>query len=279
MRVIRLAMPKGDFFASSISTARRVALLAAWLAARPALLAADTTNASSTVPFDYARPALLTGTLYKFGSHRKQILYTFRRTATSSGPIVHVTRRFFATNGTLAAEEDVVYDSGRIVSCQMREFQARVSGAVQIVPDPGHPGRQRLIIGYGHGLKPPPGVAQNLPPDTVIDDTLYPFMLAHWDGLMRGDAVKVHFVSLEHERTFAFRLVKTGEVVLNGRTVEQIKMAPVNFIVSRFVKPLVFIVEKEGQHRLLSYIGRTTPRIKKGKSWKYLDAETVFNWQ
>jgi len=28
---------------------------------------------------------------------------------------------------------------------------------------------------------------------------------------------------------------------------------------------------------MLSYIGRTTPRVKKGDSWKYLDAETVFD--
>ena len=69
-----------------------------------------------------------------------------------------------------------------------------------------------------------------MPPDLVIDDTLYPFMLARWDDLMRGDAVKFHFVSLEHERTFEFRLVKSGESVQDGRTVEQIRMEPVSIL-------------------------------------------------
>jgi hypothetical protein len=40
----------------------------------------------------------------------------------------------------------------------------------------------------------------------------------------------------------------------------------------------MFTVEKDGAHRILSYIGRTTPRVQKGKAWKYLDAETVFDW-
>jgi hypothetical protein len=72
--------------------------------------------------------------------------------------------------------------------------------------------------------------------------------------------------------------VKTGESVLNGRPVEQIKMEPVSLIISHLVDPLMFTVEKDGAHRMLSYIGRTTPRVQKGKAWKYLDAETVFNW-
>jgi hypothetical protein len=256
----------------------RVALFLAWLCVIPACFAADTADAPASGPVDFASPALLTGTLYAISSDRKEILFTFRRTATRSGPTVNVQRQFLATNGAVAAEEDVTYDSGRLVSFQMREFQAQVSGSIQILPDPRDPARQKLVISYGHGLTPTNGDTQKLPFDLVIDDTLYPFMMAHWDGLMRGDAVKFHFVSLEHERTFEFRLMKTGESVQDGRTVEQIKMEPVSIIVSHLVDPLLFNVEKDGARRILSYTGRTTPRVKKGKAWKYLDAETVFDW-
>jgi len=269
-------MPIRNYRLGSISC--RIALLAAWLCAVPAGFAADTTNAPAPEPYDFASPKLFTGTLYETGSDRKTVLYTFRRTAARSGSTVNVTRQFLATNGAVAAEEDVVYESGRLVTFQMQEFQAQVSGAVQIVPDPKDPARRKLVISYGHGLTPPKGEIQNLPADTLFDDTLYPFMMDHWDDLMRGDAVKFHFISLEHERTFEFRLVKTAESEQDGRTVEQIRMEPVNIFVSHLVDPLVFSVEKGGAHRILSYTGRTTPRIKKGKSWKYLDAETVFDW-
>jgi hypothetical protein len=261
------------------STVRRALLLAACLCVIPSVYAADTANPPSADLYDYASPAFVTGTLYEIGSGRKEVLYTFRRTATRSNATVNVTRQFFATNGAIAAEENVIFDSGRLVNFRLREFQAAVSGAIRVEPDPKHPDRQKLFISYGHGLTPPAkGDTQNLPTDLVIDDTLYPYMMAHWDDLMRGDAVKFHFVSLEKERTFVFRFVKTGESLQAGRTVERIKMEPTNLIVAGFVNPLVFTVEKDSPHRILSYTGRTTPRVQKGKAWKYLDAETVFDW-
>lgn len=260
------------------STLVWTALLAAWLLALPAACADDLANSPAAGAYDYASPRLLTGTLYALGSHRTKVLFTFRRTATRAGDTVNVRRQFLAPNGSVAAEEDVVYNAGRLASLQMHEFQAGVSGALQIVPDAKHPGRQDLVIGFSRGSKPSKPVTQSLPPDTVVDDTLYPFLRAHWDDLMRGRAVKFHFVSLEWERTFVFRLVRTGETVQDGRTVEQIKMQPANFFVAELVRPLVFAVEKDSPHRILSYTGRTTPRLRKGKAWKYLDAETVFNW-
>jgi hypothetical protein len=265
--------------ASIILAACRVGLAALWLSALPAAFATDTAPPATLESYDYAEPKLFTGTLYEIGSDRKTVLYTFRRTATRSGSTVHVERQFLGTNGTVAAGETVVYESGRLVSFQMQDFQAQVSGAIQIEPDPKDPARQKIFISYTHGLHPPKGRARTLPPDTVIDDTLYPFMLAHWDDLMRGNAVEFHFVSLEWERTFEFRLVKTGESVPNGQPVVQITMKSASLFVAALVKPLVFTVEKNDPHRILFYTGRTTPRIQKGKAWKYLDAETVFDWK
>ena len=259
--------------------ARCMVLVALCLAAPPAGPAAGTAPPAVSESYDYAEPRLLTATLYETGSEQKKILYTFRRIATRSGSTVNVERQFLGPNGSVAAVEKIVYESGRLVSMQMQEFQAQVSGDVQIAPDPKNPARQKLSISYGRGLVPPKGDTQNLPPDTVFDDTLYPFMMAHWDDLMRGDAVKFRFISLEWERTFGFRFLKTGESTWNGRPVEQIKMEPTGLIVARLVEPLVFTVEKADPHRILSYLGRTTPRVKKGKAWKYLDAETVFDWK
>jgi hypothetical protein len=45
------------------------------------------------------------------------------------------------------------------------------------------------------------------------------------------------------------------------------------------VVPLFFIVETNGEHRILQYTGRTTPRVKAGNKWKDLDAVTVFDWK
>jgi len=266
------------YFIVSAFIARGVVLLALGWTGLPSGRAADTASPTTSPVYDYAEPKLLTGTLYAIGSERKTVLYTFRRTATRSGSSVHVERQFLGTNGMVAAMEKVLYESNQLVSYEMQDFSARVSGAIHIEPDPENPARSDIFISYAHGLNPPKGRARTLPPDTVIDDTLYPFMLAHWDDLMQGKIVKFHFVSLEWERTFEFELVKTGESLSNGQPVVQLTMKPTSLFIARLVKPLVFTVEQNGPHRLRSYVGRTTPRIQKGKSWKYLDAETVFHY-
>jgi len=253
-------------------------LLAIWPASLPTRLAANTVSSAANSVYDYAELKLLTGTLYAIGSDRKKILYTFRRTATRSGSRVHVERQFLATNGSVAAVETVLYESNQLVSFEMKDFQARLSGAIHIEPDRENPARQNIFIGYAHSLNPPKGHARTLQPDTVIDDTLYPFMLAHWNDLMRGHTVEFHFVSLDWQRTFEFELVKTGETVQDGQPVVQITMKPASVFIVRLVKPLLFTVQQNGPHRILFYTGRTTPRTQKGKSWKYLDAETVFDY-
>ena len=248
-----------------------------WLGSR---LPAGAAEAAGSPPaFDYAAPGFMQGTLYEIGSERKKILFRFTRTATHSNNVVRVERRFVRPDGFLAATENAVYAAGQLVSFQMREFQADVSGIIEVAPDPKNSAQQKIRIGYGNGSAPKKGDWQTLQPDTVIDDSFYPFMLAHWDKLMKGEAVKFRFVTLEWERTFGFRLVKCGETTMHGHTHVQIRMEPTNLLVAGMVKPLVFTVEKDGDHRIVSYVGRTTPRTQKRKTWKYLDAETVFDWE
>ena len=266
------------YFVRRFRSAPGLALVALCLALAPAGRADDSAPPAPAAPYDFANPKSLTGTLYKIGSDSKNILYRFQRTARQEGDTVFVERKFTSPDGGVAAVENIVYESGRLASYEMKEFQAGVSGTIAIAPDPKNPARQKLFIGYTNGLNPPKGAAQPLPDNLVIDDTLYPFMLAHWDELMKGHAVKFHFVSLEMKKTFGFRLVKTGQTTMHGHTHIQIKMEPSNFFVTLAVTPLLFTVEKEDDHRIVSYTGRTTPRVKKGGAWKYLDAETVFDW-
>ena len=232
-------------------------------------------DVSST--WDVAGPAKVTGTLYEIGSNRQKVLYHFVRTAQRLGSAVRVKRQFTTPDGKAAATESVFYQSNQLVAYEMKEFQANLSGSVRIEPDTAKPGQANICIGYGKGLVPPIGDPQALKPDTLIDDDLYPFVLVHWDDLMRGETIKFHFVSIEWRRTFTFRLAKTGETIVDGRPCEQIEMKPNGFLLERMIEPLVFTVEKAPPHLIRFYIGRTTPRVKKDDSWKYLDAETVFD--
>lgn len=236
-------------------------------------------NSLPAEPFDYATPALVTGTVYETGSNHKKVLFTFERSATRTGPTVRVERRFKLPDGSTAAMENIVYQSGQLVSLEMKELQAGLWGGLQVKPDPKKPARLKLTINYGHdGTPEKGGSTEDLPKDTLVDDSIYPFILMHWDELNKDTSVKFHFVSLEWEKTFAFKLAKTGEGTVDQKKVVFIRMEPANLFLSQFMNPVNFSIEKEGLHRVLEYTGRTTPRIKSGKNWKYLDAETVFDW-
>ncbi|HEV2695866.1 MAG TPA: hypothetical protein VG347_23455 [Verrucomicrobiae bacterium] len=242
--------------------------------------AAAPTNTQPPEPFDFAAPALLTGTVYETGSDHKKVLFKFQRTATRSGSTVHAERKFTLPDGTIAATESITYDSGQLVACDMKELQAALWGKIQITGTPKNPSRQKIIISHGTAADTKKaGTSDDLDKDTLIDDTIYPFIMAHWDDLTHGTSVKFRLVAVEWEKTFNFKMSKTGESTYQGMPVMILRMEPTNLLVAHFMNPLIFTVEKNAPHRVVEYVGRTSPRIKSGKTWKYLDADTVFDWK
>ncbi|HEY1663098.1 MAG TPA: hypothetical protein VGI03_11825 [Verrucomicrobiae bacterium] len=244
-------------------------------------LASGQDQVAASEPFDYAKIPLFTGTVYAIGSDRTNILFTFRRTATRSGSTVHVDRLFNTPDGRVAAQEHVLYESGNMVSFEMNNPQAGLWGTMKIVADPDHAGQQKLIINHGSGTGDRgKGVTRDLPKDLLTDDSIYPFILIHWDELMQGATLKFSMVAFERDRAFNFTLRKTtGLKPVAGQPTVWLKMTAANVIVARFVNPIYFGIEQAAPHRVLEYIGRTAPMTKKGNSWKYLDAETVFDWK
>src|SRR4051812_8557604 len=59
---------------------------------------------------DYLQPKRLTGSIYDKPGGR--LLFTFRRTATQTGDAVRVVREFLSPDGSLAAQERVLYQGG-----------------------------------------------------------------------------------------------------------------------------------------------------------------------
>ena len=254
---------------------RHILLLTALIAVDP-----GRANEVGTAPKEPAEPKLLTGTIYQKDSGRKNILFLFQRTATQTGDTLRVERKFLQPDGTLVAVENITYQDGQLLDYQMSEPRADIFGDIQTIPDPKKPGARRILIDYCHPPAPrKKNAGDSLKPDTLIADNLYPFIIAHWQELMSGGMVKFHFISLEQECTYTFQLAKDSESSLNERPSVRLKMTPTNPLISTMVEPLYFTLEKDGDRRLLNYVGRTTPRIKKGKLWKYLDAETVFDWK
>lgn len=229
---------------------------------------------------DYEHPTLLTGMIYELGSQPPKILFTFKRTAVRSGSAIRALREYFTPDGTVAARERVVYEDGRLVSYQVEQLQSGAEGVATIQADAKHPEDENISFEY----RPGPRMKQkrnteNVHKNTLINDMIAPFMLAHWNELMSGAAVKFRLIVLPRTETVGFKLVRKSEASRNGKAMVVLKMEPTSPVISHLVAPIIFSVEKEQPHRILEYVGRTTPQMKVGNKWKDLDGLTVFDWR
>jgi hypothetical protein len=231
---------------------------------------------------DYAEPKFLVGNIYAIGPGPKEWLFRSERRSTQTGTTVHATCDYTYPDGSLAARDRIRYEAGRLVSFEENELQTGEKGVAQIRPDPKSPGKWRIYFEYtiGQGSSAKTTTASEaLEKDTLIDDMIPAFIVVHWDDLQRGASAKFRYIVLSRKETVGFKLTKESETTWQGHPVVRIKMEPTSFIIAQLVEPLFFIVERTGQHRILQYIGRTTPMVKNGNKWKELDAISTFDWK
>jgi len=113
----------------------------------------------------------------------------------------------------------------------------------------------------------------------LINETVGPLLGSHWDALQRGEKVKCRCIVIPRGETIGFTFAKQSERKQAGKDLIIVKMTPTSPIIGVLVDPLIFTIEKAGRHRVLDYVGRTTPKIKEGNQWKDLDGVTVFEWK
>ena len=227
---------------------------------------------------DYLEPARLTATISSPEERGSKELFRFRREATREGATVRVLREYSRPDGTLVARERVVYQAGKLISFQLEEPLSGAHGSVLVQTDPDRPDRRNLNFDYTSETGSRKSDVENLEPDTLVNDTVGPFIAGHWAMLMKGESAKARFVAVARAETVGFKFLKESETTWRGRPVAIIRMQPTSWIIAQIVKPLRFVVEKESKHRVLQYTGRTTPRVLRGKRWEDVDAVTVFDW-
>jgi hypothetical protein len=261
-----------------------LAWLVAWLGmvvAAPSGWTAETNRWTAGMKLDLGNPPLFTGTFYELGSHRKKVMFHFRRTAVTTGDLISVDQVFTRPDGSVACREHIEYRHGQLASYAMQDLPAHFTGNIQIKPDPKKPQRQMVYLesfqGAGGDLRTQKN-SEVLQTNTLICDTIYPYLLAHYDELAAGTAVKFHLISLDPADTYTFRLVKESESVWEGHPTLILRMEPSNIILAHWLRPIHFTLEKAPPHRLFSYTGRTTPHALVGGEWKFVDAEAVFDW-
>jgi hypothetical protein len=225
----------------------------------------------------YEEPKYLTGSIY--ATESQQLLFKFKRVANRSGSTIKVEREFTYPDGKLAARERVVYEGDELASFELEETQTGGAGSARIQRDPENAAKGNIKFEYA----PEAGGrskmrAEALRENTLIGDMVGPFLTSHWEELRRGDKVKCRCIVVPRRETVGFTFVKDSAGIRAGHDVLVVKMMASSRLLAVLVDPLFFTMEEAPPHRVLQYVGRTTPKIRAGNQWKDLDALTVFDW-
>jgi hypothetical protein len=227
--------------------------------------------------FKYEYPGQLSGTIYS--GDRKQPLFNFRRVAIRTNATLEVHRTFTYPDGKPAARERVGYEGDALVLYELHELQIGASGSVRIRRAQQDPSKDIIEFEYRKQAAGPPKVrTEPLRDNTLVADMVGPFLASHWDALARGEKVKCRFIVIPRAETVGFEFLKDSETTQDGREALVVRMAASSLFAAALVEPLLFTVAEAPPHRVLQYVGRTTPKIQERGKWKDLDALTVFDW-
>jgi hypothetical protein len=204
----------------------------------------------------------------------KQELFTFRRTATNSGTTINVVREFNLPDGTLVARERVTYEKGQLKFFELEEMQIGAKGTATVRSEAGG---VKMNFDYAQGTTKKTD-SEKFVNGILVSDMVGPYIAGHWDALTNGTVVKCRLVSVSRAETVGFKFYKDSDTTWQGKPAIIVTMVPSSFIIAQLVAPLHFVVEKDPRHRVIQYIGRTTPSIRKNGKWEEVDAVTMFDW-
>jgi hypothetical protein len=231
----------------------------------------------------YEEPKNLTGSIYAKGPEPGKLLFKFKRVATRSNSALDVMREYTTPEGHIAAREHVVYEGNQLVLFELDQLQTGAKGAAKLVRS-GTAGSSSesgfLDFEYVQGSQ---GGAkkrhrESLKADTLVNDMVGPFLAIHWAELVKGEKVKCRYIVVSRCETVGFTFTRESESNWKGQEVLIVRMEPSSKILARLVEPLLFTIEKSPPHRVLQYVGRTTPKVEINGKWKELDAVLVFDW-
>jgi hypothetical protein len=252
-------------------------LLFSFMHKAPAALANQIAVANSNANvLNYEAPRSLTARIYAKKSDRSSPLFLFKRTTSRDGAVLKVNRDFTYPDGKLAAREQVIYDRDDLMLYELEELQTGARGKAKVVRDPTGQSKSKIEFSFSNGRTDTD--QEILDGITLIADMVGPFLAAQWERLSAGEKVKCRYVVIPRKETVGFTFRKESELTRQGTRVVLIKMEPTSGVIAALIDPLFFLVERDGKHRVLEYVGRTTPKILVGKKWKTLDAVTVFDW-
>lgn len=235
----------------------------------PQALAAATTGQPATPPAakkDVNRD--LKADIFEIGSNRTKLMFKYTRSTVKKGEDEVGTARYFDLDGKEVANEELVLGAdGRPKSYTVNQLQ---SGVIEKFERRGNKAYTELT----QDGKTSTGEF-DLEDNFVIGPYMLIYLKGKWDQIQRGDSLYVRLGVPSRHETIGFDFQRVKEEVLDGRTIDTIKLSPSSIFIKAFVDPNYIRVDRE-TFKLYSLIGRTLGKRRDGDRWRDLDGEIVF---
>ncbi len=208
--------------------------------------------------------------IYEAGSTRNQPLFEMVREEKTDGDKTVISEVFTDPQGVEAFRSETILHGGKFVRYDLQQKQLHESAKIEAKDG-------KLYFEYVDHDGKTKKDDEKWNDDFVVGAILVRHVKAHWSEFLAGKEVSMRFGVPDRRETVGFKIFKDEEKKIDGRDVVIGKMKPTSVIIAAAVKPLYFYFDK-ADGRLIEFRGRVLPKLKDGKGWKDLDAETVYSY-
>jgi hypothetical protein len=196
----------------------------------------------------------------------RKLLYNYKRSVEKLPSQTISKREYTDVDGNLVATETSVYEGDKVIKMELDQKQTGEKGNFEIKDG-------KINFTYTKDGKTKTD-DEKLEPNNISSDEIAPYLVKNWDKLLKGDTIDIRFPVIARQETVGFKFFKDHDDDKNV----YIKMKPTSIVIAAIVNPLLFKMEKDGEHRVLEVDGRVTPKKKVGDAWKDLDALFVLKY-
>ena len=212
--------------------------------------------------FSFAEDLVATGIVFdKEGKEKK---FTYERYQTTDGTKITDRAVYKDMDGTVLTEETMVVDSDKLVRYDMDQKQLKQKAWIEV-------GKEKVTFNLKKFRKNNYPQTAKRRDNFVVGLQIVPTIIKNWDKLIKGDEVEIRLGVWHRQEDIGFDLTK--EKVDDKELV--VKMNPDSMFIRAVVDPIYFTFDKKTKN-LVSYKGRTTPKIKKGRSYYDFDGLTTY---
>lgn len=207
--------------------------------------------------------------IHEKGSQRQKRLYHLDVKIVPQGAVEVITATYTDPEGRVVVIEKNTLQGAKLLKAEIDQRQLGATGLVEVEG-------QKVKF-----TKTQSGKAtteeETVKGDLVMPGNFQRYAHQKWKELMDGKSVNFRLAAWERQETVGFSLKKIGAEGEGPQQKVTIRMKPSNFLVAALVDPLVFKFDAKGE-RILEFVGRVAPKIKKGSRWADFDGDVVYKY-